>query len=198
MFKFDKTGRSGGVLQAVRRVIGVSDGINSVIAAVKNIASILAAIGSTSFAILGTSVSAGAIKLPSLPLSEAAFPIRVALFILISAGLGWALGSLIGLMGRLPQELRSMLANLLAVLFAGLVAGTADWLVSGRDARMLVPQVLVMTLIGAAITLRMSAYQFEIARAVRSNADIRERAGVMLTFSMAVVAIIVLLEMGLN
>lgn len=181
---------------ALQRVFKLSHGINSIADAVRNIAGFFAAIGSTFFAIFGTGVSTGAFSLPSLPLADAAFPIRFVLFVVVAAGLGWALGSLLGMTSRLPRELRPILANLLAVLFAGLIAGTADWLVSERSTRIAIPQGLVMTLIGAGVALRASAYQYEVNQSRGDRVSILRRANAMLGFALATAVIILLREMG--
>lgn len=196
MARPQRPGNSLGLPFSLQRVFKLSQGINSVADAVRNVTGFFAAIGSTFFAIFGTGVSTGALSLPSLPLADAAFPIRFGLFIVVSAGLGWALGSLLGLTGRLPRELRPILAILLAVLFAGLIAGTADWLVSERGTRTAIPQGLVMTLIGAGIALRASAYQYEVNQNRGDRVAILRRANAMLGFALATTVIIALSEMG--
>lgn len=183
---------------SLKHALALSQGINQFADAVRNVAAFLTALGSTFVAIFGTGISTGALSLPSLPLAEAAFPIRFVLFIVVAAGLGWALGSLVGLCDRLPQELQPILASLLAVLFAGLVAGTADWLVDTRSNRTAIPQALIMTLIGTGIALRTSAYQFESGNRRRDRLSIRRRANVMLIFAFASSAIVVLSELGVR
>ncbi|QBX35074.1 hypothetical protein E4191_10430 [Paracoccus liaowanqingii] len=115
-----------------------------------------------------------------------------------TAGLGWALGVLVGLAARLPREFQSLLSNLLAVLFAGLMAGTCDWLVGAGRASGGTSQTLVMSLIGAMVTCRLFGYQFETGRGQRSARQMLDRASVLLTFVIAVALINVLVELGLT
>lgn len=183
---------------SLRRLVRLSEGVNFVFETLRNIATFLAALGSTSLALLGTSLSTGAIRLPSVQIDQAAFPIRFVLFVVVAAGLGWALGALAGLTSRLPRDVQPVLAGLLAVLFAGLMAGTADWLVGGQGGSGTTPQTLAMTLIGAAVTCRLCAWQFETGRSARSPQQMLDRARVLLTFTIAVALLVLLVELGVT
>ncbi len=198
MARSSRTRHSSNFKDTFKRAVEYSENVSTIVDAIKNVTSLFAGIGSTFVAMFCTGVSTGAIRVPALQIGNASFPIRLTLFILVAAGLGWALGSLVEFAGRLRHEFRPLVANLLALIFAGLLAGTADWLMQGNAGRQIVPQAAIMTLVGAGITLRGTAYQFEIMAKTRANTDILARTGIMLVFTVATVAIILLNELGLN
>lgn len=134
-------------------------------------------------------------SLPSLPIEKAPLSVRLALFLVFVAGIGWMIGTVIRLTQTLPRDLRLLISTLVAVVMAGLVAGLADWLVTPRQASEL-PQELFLAVLGAMFAVRCLIANLSASRAGAHATAVAERGVIVLIFTGAMAAILIFDAMG--
>lgn len=155
------------------------------------------------FSVMGTvlgffglaAANADSAAVPSIPIDDAPFPVRLVLFLALSAGIGWTTGLLVRLAQRLTRDVRVIASVLLAMLMAGFVAGLADWLVSPRQ-RTDLPQEFLLAVIGAMFACRCMVENFGAQRGIAGPAAVAERSLVLLTFTIATAAILIFDQLG--
>jgi len=155
------------------------------------------------FSVIGTiaaffglaAAKAGSTSLPTIPIDDAPFPVRLVLFLAFAAGIGWTTGLLVRLAQRLQRDVRVLVSLLLAILMAGFVAGLADWLVSPRQ-RTDLPQEFLLAVIGAMFACRCMVENFGAQRGIAGPAAVAERSLVLLTFTISTAAILIFDQMG--
>ena len=147
-------------------------------------------------ALFGLTLSQSNTGLPTIPIEEAPFPVRLVVFLAFCAGIGWATGILVRLCQRLSRDIRVILIALLPMVMAGLVAGLADWLVSPRQNTVL-PQEYLLTLLGAIFALRCMVENLKARRgALPSPAHVAERSIAPVAFVLAIAGILVFSLLG--
>ena len=146
-------------------------------------------------AFLGLTVSQTSGSLPQLPLDDAPFPVRMVLYLLFAAGIGWTTGMGIRACGRLPREIRGLVMMLPAPVMAGFVAGTANWLVAPRG-RTDLPQEFLMALMGTMLAIRTMIEHLATRRASTPSAQRTDDSVAPLVFAATAAGILLLAELG--
>ena len=179
-----------------RPILGVVQGRFDLFAKVIGSINDLFSVIGTIAALLGLAAAkSDSTSLPTIPIDDAPFPVRLVLFLAFAAGIGWTTGLLVRLAQRLPRDVRVLVSLILAILMAGFVAGLADWLVSPRQ-RTDLPQEFLIAVIGAMFACRCMVENFGAQRGIAGPAAVAERSLVLLTFTIATAAILIFDQLG--
>lgn len=154
-------------------------------------------VGGTVAGLFGWVASGNDLGVPQLPLDQAPLPIRMALFWLFSAGLGWVLGLIVQLLRHHARTVRLMISLLATLVMAGFLTGFGDWLIAPRHPSDL-PQQFVLTLLGAMVAMRCTVENLSASRTGVSTAEVEERSLVLLAFAISIAAFLVFIELGAN
>ena len=161
---------------------------------IKDFLSLLATVAG----LFGTGAATEAFQVPALHMEDWAFPVRLAVFLVLASGMGWALGALVRLLRRrLEREPRLLLSGLGAVMIAGMVAGCADWLGSpGKPTSF--PTIALLIVLGTMVAARATVYSLGTSRGARAMVQVREASGLLLLFALASTLMLALSEMGVR
>lgn len=160
-----------------------------------NVLKIAGTVGPILLAFLGVVTSiGGGIAGFAVSFDEAALPIRLAIFIAITAALGGSLATLIDWLTANHKEAGLLGSHLLAVLWATLLIGSARWLAGGPDASSVALQDL-FAVIGLAIAFVLLRFRFRAS--VGYTGPRRLRALSQIIFSFAATALLVMVVLPL-
>jgi len=149
----------------------------------------------TILAFLGLAASKTSGSLPQIPIASAPFPVRLVLYLLFAAGIGWMTGLLVRIFCRLPREFRLLASMLCTLIMAGFLAGLANWLVAPQQ-RTTLPQEFLLVLIGAMVAIRAMVENLSVRRDAPGPTVISDRSLMPLVFAATIAAILALGELG--
>ncbi|GHG98488.1 hypothetical protein GCM10010961_33860 [Pseudodonghicola xiamenensis] len=172
-----------------RKIADIAAGFNDIVSAIATIA-----------ALLGTGSSLGSKSLSGLQVAHLPFALRLVAYLIIAAGLGWALGSLVKLSSRLPTRgMRPIFVALSTLAFAGLVAGAGSWLIGAPSDRDLSRWLnIVMPLLGGCIALRATVHRFSAEFGVVGKSEILFRSNTILLFTISLAIVLGFQELGMT
>lgn len=148
-------------------------------------------------ALFGLTASQTSVNMPTIPIEDAPFAVRLAVFLVFATGIGWATGVIVRALERLPREIRLITCLGTAVVMAGFVAGLANWLVAPRQ-RTDLPQEFLVVLMGSMVAIRALVESLGARRGAVSAAQIPQRSLVPLTFAVMTAVILLLAEIGVQ
>lgn len=149
----------------------------------------LLAIGGTSASIVNSSSAL------NISFDGANLPLRLTIFALMAATLGWGLGTVVQRLSLAKSEGLRMVCHVAAVIWAGLLVGTADWIApETRGATF--PERHLFTLIGMGVIFQLSVFQFRTSSVTVPLIVTRIRCDALLLLAVATVFVLLLTEAG--
>lgn len=147
------------------------------------------AIGGTSASVINSNIAF------DISFDGANLPVRLAIFVVVAAALGWGLGLAVGRFSTAKTEGMTLICHVAAVFWAGLLVGTADWIAPGNTAGGF-PERHLLTLIGLATIFQLTMFQFRNTGVAMPSAVMRIRCEALLVLSVATGFILILTEAG--